>query len=255
MSLILDNCYAVDLKAVEAVECPEGEGRWHPVSHSDARNLTLEAIDRAGLKVTEERYALAGNKKHGNGDTRMFGELILSGADMTLPDDFTMALGIRNSVDKTISYNICGGENVLVCGNMCFFGDFMTRRKHTTNIMSQLPEMVDVAIANYLDGFRNRVREVEHLKTIELSQADVDHVVLENWRAGAFSPNMIPTIMDQWGNPNHPEFEDRTAWSLFNAFTESHKTRPGDPNRNADASIVAVNTFRNLFPLAEAAVN
>ena len=25
------------------------------------------------------------------------------------------------------------------------------------------------------------------------------------------------------GKPNHPEFEDRNAWSLFNAFTEELK--------------------------------
>ena len=250
MSLILDNCYAADISAIEAVECPDGDGRWHPISHGDARTLTLEAVERAGLTVTEERYALAGNKKQGNGDTRMFGELILKSNDMSMSDDFTMALGIRNSIDKTISYNLCGGSHVVVCGNMMMIGDFMTRRKHTTHIMAELPSMVDNALNTYCEGFRDHALEIENWKNIELSQGDVDHVVLECWRAGAFSPNMIPKIMDQWNEPNHPEFKDRTVWSLFNAYSEAHKTRPGDPNRNADASIITTNKFRELFAVA-----
>jgi hypothetical protein len=27
-------------------------------------------------------------------------------------------------------------------------------------------------------------------------------------------------VVDQWHVPNHPEFKPRTAWSMFNAFTE-----------------------------------
>lgn len=253
MSLILDNCYKADISAIEAVECPKGDGRWHPISHRNARTLTLEAVERSGLKVTEERYALAGNKKTGSGDTRMFGELILGGGNLAVPDDFRMALGLRNSVDKTISLNLCGGENVMVCGNMCFFGEFMTRRKHTTNIMAEIPSMMDEAISTYMKGFINRTIEVGHWKETELSQGDVDHVVLECWRNGAFSPNMIPKIMDQWNTPKHPEFKPRTVWSLHNAFTEAHKNRPGDPNSNADASIKATRTFRSLFPIPELA--
>ncbi|NIT57183.1 MAG: hypothetical protein GWN00_13410, partial [Aliifodinibius sp.] len=183
MSLILDNCYAADISAIEAVDCPAPSKRWHPISHGDARNLTLEAVDRAGLTVTEERYALSGNKKKGNGDTRMFGELILGGGDLSLPDDFRMALGLRNSVDQTISLNLCGGESVMVCGNMCFFGEFMTKRKHTINIMADIPSMMDQAISTYLEGFVDRANEIERWKTIELSQPDVDHIVMECMRA------------------------------------------------------------------------
>jgi hypothetical protein len=254
MSLILDNCYKADLKDVESVGCPPGDGRWHPISHGHAIQLTKEAIDRAGLTITEERYALAGNKKKGDGNTRMFGELILDGGpNANLPDDFKMAIGIRNSIDKTISWNICGGENVMVCGNMLMMGDFMVRRKHTTNILADLAPMADQAIANYLVGFENRVKEVEHWKQIEIDQPDVDHIVMECWRNGAFAPNQIPNIMQEWNEPRHPEFKDRTVWSLQNAFTEAHKTRPGDPNRNADASIIAHRTFAELFPLPQAA--
>ena len=35
---------------------------------------------------------------------------------------------------------------------------------------------------------------------------------------------MIPAIVKEWREPRYPEaFSDRTAWSLFNAFTETLK--------------------------------
>jgi hypothetical protein len=31
---------------------------------------------------------------------------------------------------------------------------------------------------------------------------------------------MVPTVIKEWREPSYPEFGERTAWSLFNAFTE-----------------------------------
>jgi hypothetical protein len=30
-------------------------------------------------------------------------------------------------------------------------------------------------------------------------------------------------VLEEWRRPKHPEFADRNAWSLFNAFTEVQK--------------------------------
>lgn len=37
--------------------------------------------------------------------------------------------------------------------------------------------------------------------------------------------NQIPTVLKEWRTPRHPEFADdgKTAWRLFNAFTEAFK--------------------------------
>ena len=31
-------------------------------------------------------------------------------------------------------------------------------------------------------------------------------------------------MLKEWREPSHDEFRPRTAWSLFNAFTEAHKS-------------------------------
>jgi hypothetical protein len=40
----------------------------------------------------------------------------------------------------------------------------------------------------------------------------------------AITTSQIPDVLDQWRHPAHLAFRDRTAWSLFNAFTEVHKS-------------------------------
>jgi hypothetical protein len=44
------------------------------------------------------------------------------------------ALGFRNSTDKTMVVGITAGTNVLVCDNLCFSGDFIAFRKHTSGL-------------------------------------------------------------------------------------------------------------------------
>jgi hypothetical protein len=249
MSLILDNCHAASESKVRKVKCPKPDGRWHPISHGKAIDLAMEGIERAGLKVTDASFALGGNKKQGAGDTRLFGELTLAAGDrkLSLPDDFTMAIGVRNSVDKSIPFNLCGGERVMVCGNLAFNGEFMVKRRHTINIMDQITGMVDNAIESYVTKFDDRVKEIELWKTIGLEAPQADHTIMECIRAGAIKPTHIPAVLGEWNEPKHPEFKDRNVWSLFNAFTEFHKTRRGDPNDLADYSMVLNRTFRKMY--------
>ena len=39
----------------------------------------------------------------------------------------------------------------------------------------------------------------------------------------AITPSQIPDVLDQWIQTAHTAFRERTAWSLFSAFTEVHK--------------------------------
>ena len=40
----------------------------------------------------------------------------------------------------------------------------------------------------------------------------------------AITPAQIPDILQVWRRPSHEELAIRTAWSLWNAFTEVYKT-------------------------------
>ena len=49
-------------------------------------------------------------------------------------------------------------------------------------------------------------------------------MVVKALDGGATLPRRLPQVLDEWRKPRHQEFEPRTAWSLFNAFTESMKS-------------------------------
>jgi hypothetical protein len=48
-------------------------------------------------------------------------------------------------------------------------------------------------------------------------------------------------VLKEWRQPSHAEFEPRTAWSLFNAFTETLKWY------NADSAYARSQPLHGLF--------
>lgn len=40
----------------------------------------------------------------------------------------------------------------------------------------------------------------------------------------AITTTQVPSVLKEWREPTYPDFQPRTAWSLFNAFTENYKT-------------------------------
>lgn len=249
MSLLLDNCYKADQKTVRAVAAPSATDSYAPVSHADFIDMVLGTLDERGLEIDRMSFALANGKVNGikNEGAKMFGEIILKG-DSTA--DYLRAIGIRNSIDKSISANVCGGESVLVCGNMCFSGEFMVKRKHTNQIMNDLPDMIGDAVDAYRNGFADRDNQIKCWKDHTIDVKDVDHLLMSAFRANAIPAAQIPKVLNEYNNPHHPEFEGRNVWSLHNAFSEVHKGRNMDPNKLVDENIRLSRTFAELFPTA-----
>ena len=58
------------------------------------------------------------------------------------------------------------------------------------------------------------------------------------YEEGIIGARLLPVVIQQWRQPNHPEFRERTAWSLLNAFTEVLKDRQQrQPSRAAHETI------------------
>jgi hypothetical protein len=94
-------------------------------------------------------------------------------------------------------------------------------RKHTTHIGRELPQLVDRA-TGLLGGLR-RTQEQRFLayRQHELSEGQAHDTIIQALDAQVVPVTHIPDVLRQWREPRHPEFrEGRTAWRLFNAFTE-----------------------------------
>jgi len=54
-------------------------------------------------------------------------------------------------------------------------------------------------------------------------------------------------VIEAWEEPKHEEFTPRTAWSLFNAFTETQKGAP--PRAQMEGSLRLSSLFRRELSL------
>jgi hypothetical protein len=57
----------------------------------------------------------------------------------------------------------------------------------------------------------------------------------------------LPKVIEAWEEPKHEEFAPRTAWSLFNAFTEVQKG--GSPRFQMEGSLRLTQLFRTQLQL------
>jgi hypothetical protein len=67
--------------------------------------------------------------------------------------------------------------------------------------------------------------EIARMKALVLEPRDADYLLVESVKQGVLPASNLPKVVEAWENPKYPPFEPRTAWSLYNAFSEVEKSR------------------------------
>src|SRR5262245_56310510 len=227
----------------ELRECktPAAEGRWHPVAHVKALEAVKETLGGAGYVIRAEQYALARN------DARFFGVLDL---ETPLATGVSLAVGIRNSVDKSFPLGFAAGNRVFVCDNLAFSAELMVRRKHTVNGLKAFGSAIASAVAGLTSFKQAEEARIRRLAEMCLSAADASHIILSAYRRGIISTLQLPGVCKEWEEPSHDDFQPRTAWSLFNAFTEILKPRAVSAPQSFVAATIRLNGL--MLPAATA---
>jgi hypothetical protein len=195
---------------------PPPEGRWHPVAHATVLASVKETLHGAGYVVKSEKLALARN------DARFFGILDL---ETPLVEGVGLSVGVRNSVDKSFPLGFAAGSRVFVCDNLAFRSELLVRRKHTLNGMRAFSTAISTAVASLTSFKEAEAVRIQRMAEMELSPAQASHVILTAFRRGIISSLQLPRVCKEWEEPSFEDFRPRTAWSLFNAFTEVLKPR------------------------------
>ena len=99
----------------------------------------------------------------------------------------------------------------------------MFARKHTTNVLRDLPQIVSRGIRALSDMWNKQEARVAKYEATPLTDDEAGTLILRGYRAGAVGKTMIADVLDQWEKPAHEEFAPRNLWSLHNAFTEVYK--------------------------------
>ena len=169
---------------------------------------------RLGLELTHEEFAL--NKS----GTQLFHVARFDHGT----DEAGLAIGLRQSYDKSLALGVAAGAQVFVCDNLCFSGsDFRVMRKNTTNVWEDFRALIRAQVAHSLGAFDAMQVDFDKLKSVpcNLRRGFAYLGVLQG--EGILKPNQATVAYSDWREARHEEFADRNLWGLYNAVTEGLK--------------------------------
>ena len=202
---------AIDRTTLANIPCPQATESWHPIPHIRLVQEVERSLAASGMVIVNESYGVTED----NG--RMFGLLQVANHQDTV--DYAYVIGLRGSLDKSLSRGLAVGSSVFVCDNLAFSSEIVFHRKQTKFCSEDIPAMVDTAIGQLSQRWNDQGRRIAAYKMTALSLRDADHLLAEI--AGDVFPwQKFADIRAEFLNPRHPEFQKETLWALFNSVTE-----------------------------------
>ncbi len=202
-------------EALAQVEVPAATRTWVPIKHTTVLDTTVATLQEAGYGVVKQRLALS---HHGS---RFFGVLDLQN-ELTADGIVTLAVGIRNSLDKSYPMGFCAGSRVFVCDNLAFRADLMVKRKHTLYGAARFSNAIANAVMQLGSFQENEAKRITLLQETPITDERAESLMLRACLAkGILAQRQLPAVWQEWREPRHELFQPRTAWSLLNAFTSA----------------------------------
>jgi hypothetical protein len=197
---------------LQLVPTPAPTATWHPVAHHRIAELVRQEAIHRGYQIAGEDYGLNPS------GTRLFGVLRFSQDGRP---DFTRALGFRNSHDKSLALGLTAGLSVFVCDNLCFGGETVLYRRHTTRLE------IEMLIVKAFDSLTGQYAQLEtgvgRLRSMPVSEDDARLLVVRAAEMQAIPGSDILPVLEGFRQPPHAEFAEPNRWSLYNSFTETAK--------------------------------
>ncbi len=208
---------------------PEPTATHVPIAHARIVETLIETLALRHLSVVNDEYAVTED------GMRMFGALTLD----VEHSGVQVALGLRNSHDKSFSLALTVGFRVFVCDNLAFIGDFQAviARKHTSKF--NLDETLAIAVHRLQKGFEPIGKRIEVWKGFELSDQDAKGIIYDAFIGDQLDApkHLAKNVHRFYFDPRYDEFKPRTLWSIQNAFTSSFKELDPVPRMRATAKL------------------
>ena len=206
-----------------SLSAPKGMTDTHyPIAHRDLIELVEQGFNRFGkYEITNQEFGISHDQN------RMFGIMGLRGT--TAKSNWETIMAYRNSHDQAFSAGMAGGSHVFCCDNLAFMGEVVFGRKHTKNILNELPQKIDECLWQLSDKMDLLAGRYDHYENTPMGNAEFHDIacraldINRDGRQYVIKGNRVSKVLDEWYNPRHEEFEPRNAWSAFNCFTEVTK--------------------------------
>lgn len=193
------------------VEPPPPTRTWYPIAHRAVLDAVWSTLEGAGLQIRQSRLSLS------HDDARFFGTLDLSA---TINDDVALAVGIRNSTDQSFPIGFCCGQRVFVCDNLAFTSEIVVSKKHTRFGQERYLESLARAVQSLGQYRQSAALWIAQLQARELSDEAANSYLLQAYEREIIGIRLLPLVIDAWRHPPRDEYRPRTAYALFNCFTD-----------------------------------
>jgi hypothetical protein len=202
---------AVDVgrQELDQIEPPPPVSRWYPVKHACVLDRVKSTLVEAGYCISKERFAVTGDGH------RFFGTLDLT---TTLADGVALAVGIRNSTDKTFPLGFTAGSRVFVCDNLAFRSELMVRRKHTLHGERSFGNAIGQAVTALTSFKEVETMRIAHMQATPISAERAESFMLRAYLKEIVALRFLPEVLKKWRSPLRMEGEP-TLWRLLQAFT------------------------------------
>ncbi|WP_409029375.1 DUF932 domain-containing protein [Gracilimonas sediminicola] len=202
---------------------PEKTKSYTPLNHYDfAVNILTIASDLLkGYRFDGDSYALSSDGQ------KMFGVISFRKINPGPDEELKVAIGLRNSYNKTMSAGLVVGSSVLVCDNLVFSGDIKVMRKHQGEDMHEdLHDQIVTAIYKSQHNFDQISQDVEAMKNRTMSQKEKYEFIGLLTGEGILSATQSSAAYKELWKPSHEEFQVDTLWAGYNCATEALKSSP-----------------------------
>ena len=212
---------AVGREELLSVKAPEATRTWFPLSHRSVLQAVEEKLEEGGFRVEREHLALS---RH---DARFFGVLDLAS---DIAPGVTLAVGIRNSIDKSLPIGFAAGNRVTVCDNLAFRGEITVARKHTRHGEVRYSEALSRAVRCLPQFQAAETARVTRFQKTDITSDEAESLILRSYERAIVSHRLLPRVIAEYRKPSYEAFRAPTLWSLLNAFTtvlgDRQKTNP-----------------------------
>jgi hypothetical protein len=198
---------------VQQTLTPSPTATWQPIPHMELIEEVEHALALNHLSIGSVAHSLSHNGE------RYFGIMEIKSHQLTA-DDYGYVVGLRNSHNKTFPVGLVAGASVFVCDNLSFSGEIRMTRKHTRFIRRDLVSLVQGSIGKLMIAWQQQDQRIERYKDHDLTDEQVHDIVIRSVDVGILPNRKLPELLHEWREPRYEDFQPRTAWSLFNGYTE-----------------------------------
>jgi len=194
------------LPELASLPVPDAQGPRHFVyPFSDYANLVVDNLSANGLVPANAEFAVSKD------NMRMFGTIEVR-SERT---DLSWVVGLRGSYDQSVSRGLVVGESVMVCSNLCFWGEVKVETKQTTFIARRIPDLVERIAARLPASFEREERLIDRMKDREIKLSAGDALLARVFRNGGLTSAQLGRALEEWDTPSYPEHlaDGRNAWA------------------------------------------